>query len=89
MTPEEIFAPANNQDREENKQQETIVAEDTSNARINELHPETEQTVIEETPVQEKATESIPNMYIKADTETVDVPSDVAIFSQDKKEDAG
>lgn len=57
---------------------------------LNDLHPEAMVNPIEETsPIQGSSEVIIPNMYIKADAETMDVPEDVAIFSEEKKEDAG
>jgi|GEM_PF-2130676 len=76
---------------QENKQEETASpVEETNNGRLNDLHPEqTTSPIQEDARVLEPMTESIPNMYIKADTETTDVPFDVAIFSEEKKEDDG
>lgn len=66
--------------------QETSPASN-ENGRLNDLHPEEVINPIEDKPsTQESSDIVIPNMYIKADTEAMDVPSDVAIFSEEKKE---
>lgn len=74
------------------KQESTISSdENNDNGRLDDLRPEEITSPIEEKiPEQSPSETTIPNMYIKADTETIDVPADVAIFSEEKKkEDVG
>jgi hypothetical protein len=69
----------------------TAQEENNDNGRLNDLHPE--QTAALESPEEEKITTAessepiIPNMYIQAEQATMEVPSDVAIFSEEKKDD--
>lgn len=86
---EDTFPVANLSAPEENTPEVPTTTDETNNGRLNDLHPEEVVNPIEEkTPIQESSEISIPNMYIKADTETSDVPSDVAIFSEEKKKES-
>lgn len=89
---EENTSPVENGANETIQTQDAVATNDDGQ-RLNDLHPEqVTSSLEEETKQAEEKTESIPNMYIKADTENTlnDVPADVAIFSEEpKKEDVG
>jgi hypothetical protein len=89
-----IFSAETNISEVANTAQEATITqeENNDNGWLNDLHPE--QTVALESPEEDKSTTAessepiIPNMYIQAEQATMEVPSDVAIFSEEKKEDA-
>jgi len=90
----ENVSPANNDVANETVQtQDIAVTANDDGQRLNELHPEEVAAPILDEAKETEESSSIPNMYIKADTDSTmptDVPADVAIFSEEpKQEDVG